>query len=243
MSGTTVIASAHGASLYVTPFLRPKVDVPAIDRVLARYRLARVEGGPLPVEFIVSRELDPHTSASLARDLRELGLVVRVVPRGDITQSARIGQALLVPVMIGGFASLGLTWGMVLPLPAWFATLGAMFLSAAGIHSLLSFLALSSAARLPVLAAEPPPASLVGDVSELVAGLPEHVARPLLERARDLEARARQNPDGAAARELERMREDLAEQRERDDERTAQELRRDLAQARAAMHEASRNRG
>ncbi|MEN0064443.1 MAG: hypothetical protein AAGA48_20010 [Myxococcota bacterium] len=241
MSAHTVIASAHGTSLYLAPYLKPRVDTKGLDRVLARYGLYRAESGPLPVEFVVSRDLDGHTSAALARDLREVGLVVRVVPRSDITMSARIGQATVVPMMLGPFAVLAMTWALALLPPPFGSIMAALSIGLVGLHAMASFVTLSQSMRLPLFTTMPPANSVVRDVSDLVAGLPEHVARPLLERARDLEARARVNPDGAAARELESMRADLAEERERQDERDARDLRRDLAQARAAMREATRN--
>jgi len=242
LSGHTVIASAHGASLYLAPYLRPSVDRKALDRVLARYGLHRLEDGPLPIEFVVSRELDAHGSASLARELRELGLVVRVVPRPDITISARISQALLAPAMLGSMVGLGLTWSLALLPGPLGPLLGLLLTGVVGLHALASFTTLAASSRLPVLAATLPADSVVRDVTDLVAGLPEAVARPLLERARDLEARARLNPEGAAARELESMRRDLAEEREQLDQQEARSLRRDLAQARAAMREAGRER-
>lgn len=240
MSAHTVIASAHGASLYLAPYLRPTIDLKALDRVLARYDLYRVDSAPMPIEFVISRDLDAHTSAALARDLREIGLVVRVVPRPDITMSARIGNAMLAPMMLGSLAALGMTWSLALLPGPLGPVLGALGVSAVGVHALASFAALAQATRLPLVATTPPPNSVVRDVSALVAGLPDHVARPLLERARDLEARARANPDGVAARELDAMRKDLAEEREQQIEREARDLRRDLAQARAAMREAER---
>ncbi|MEO0603977.1 MAG: hypothetical protein AAF211_21245 [Myxococcota bacterium] len=241
MSAHTVIASGHGPTLYLAPYVRPRIDRPALDKVLARYELHRLEDGPLPIEFVVSRELDAHDSAALARDLRAIGLVVRVVPRGDITISARISQALLGPAMIGSMLGLGLLWSLALIPGVFGPVVGITLVCLVGLHALVSFTTLVSSTRMPLVAARLPENSVVRDVSDLVTGLPETVARPLLERARDLEARARRNPDGAAARELEAMRSDLADEREQLDETEARSLRRDLAQARAAMREAGRH--
>ncbi|MCP4808535.1 MAG: hypothetical protein GY913_18965 [Proteobacteria bacterium] len=240
---TTVIASRHGARLHVLPAGTAPLDVDAVRRVLARHGLGLVEGAELPTanEFIAAQDLDPAAAGRLAEDLRAIGLTVRVVNRTGLTTSNRMALATsahaaigLAGVMALSAGAIGLAEGNVLVAAAMLA-LGvvASGLSLTNIVSLLR----SGGNRLLVAGTTSEAPLLTEKLADLSEGLPEHLAEPLLERARRLEAHARQDPEGEAARELQQLVDELGQSKDQAAADEARELRAELARARRAMKE------
>lgn len=242
---STVIASPLSTfALWLTPWRTTPPDPLALDRVLAKYGLELLPGTHRGLEFIAGDGLEPADAAALAEELRGLGLHARVAPRDDIHSSSRITNAfvaqffgfvgtipialVIVPAMIGFRPNLWAIWALVV-------SLGLASLTAA------ISVALRGGNRLEVAAVRPRSsdalASAVAEVRRLAAWLPEHVGTPLLERTRQLAARAHARPNGQAAAELRELAEELTAKHDLHDAAEARALRSELARAQNAVRE------
>ena len=228
---STVVASSLPTwALWLTPWRATLPDSHALDRVLAKYGLEPLPGGHRGLEFIAGQGLTPDEAASLAEDLRNLGLHARVSQKDVLTSSSRIANAFVAQF-----------FGFIATVPLALTLLPAVGVAApvAGVT-----IALSGGNRLE-LAAEPPSddqgmGATVAAVRRIAALLPEHVGAPMLERTRRLAARANAQPDGEAAAELRAMAEDLTAEQDHRDAEEARALKRELAEARRAMRELQR---
>ena len=238
---TTVIASAHGASLFLFPLAGGAVDKDALEAVLRRHGLAPLADPGRSPEFVAARGLSLADAHALAEDLRGIGLQVRVVPRDDIRLSSRVGQALSAWFISGVFTLPGLVMlasgeigavGLVPVAVAALAALNAAVVGARGGNRLPVIADRSSIEEAPVLTA----------IEDLRGSLPDTLADDLLERARVLVRRARTNPDGQAAAELRTLSAELEGLRDEADVAEVRDLRGQLARARAALTETERLR-
>lgn len=249
---TTVIASRHGPLLALLPVASPATDVAQVQQVLARHGLTLAASSDLARtnEFIAAQGLDPERAAALADDLRAVGLTVRVVNQTDLTRSARVGNALAAQMLGGMFAFGAFAIGFAPILDALkdggaFATWPLPFM-AAGLAAMLAFafnalvLQRGGGTTLGVAgggALHPTSRQLADQLSELEALLPEHVAAPLLARARRLQEHARSDPEGEAARELGALVEELRQLSDQEAAEDVRQLRDEVRRARQAVRE------
>ncbi|TNE88804.1 MAG: hypothetical protein EP330_13515 [Deltaproteobacteria bacterium] len=235
---TTVIASAHTWTLTLAPWATGAVDERALEGVLAKYGLELMPGATRANEFIAAQDLPQKQAAKLAEELRELGLVVRVVNRTGLTRSQRVGTAI---------AGLGMA-AFLLPVFAFALeqemTSGLnLALLPLALLAFVNFVVLQrrDAGRLAVAGAQVEPhadgelALLLAEIRELGDELPEHIVAPLRDRAERvareggassaaisaLASEVRADRDQRAAAEVDALREELHRAR-----RAAAELRR-----------------
>lgn len=218
---TTVIASRHGAALYLAPWKPGQVDVVAVRAAAAAHGVDLFDAELLNTqpEAIVAAGLDVARAARFAAALREQGLTVRVVNDPKIHQSARLGNAIAALFLAGILLS-----PFVLPaLLAWF---NALFLLSAG-----TSLPLAGAPKeQPLLA--------MRALDRLRAlELPAHILDPLVAKAEVLAQQAAAEPEGPADRALQELIADLDSDGAAQIAQTASTLRSELAMARRAARE------
>ena len=243
---STVIASAYGPATWLLPLARPPIDEGRLDLVLAKHGLTLLPGSASSVEFVAGTDLSAQSAAALAEDLRALGLVVRVVPRGELRWSTRIGVVFLGYFMAAMGGMLVLQAGIAMMAKGMGGT-GALVLAVGAFLMAMSVInAVVVQARggqaLPLAGAAPEEgggiAGVVASVRRLAGSLPDHVGRPLVDQVRVLESRARANPEGEAARELRELAAELGEVCDEADAEAVRDLRADLMRTRQAMREA-----
>lgn len=242
---TTVIASRHGTRLFLLPAASRALDVEAVRVVLERHGQTLLEGSELAStnEIIAAQGLDPEAASRLAEDLRGIGLTVRVVNRTGLTGSQRVGNALAVQMMFGMTGLLALLGGYT-GLHEGSAILGAALLAlgvaAIGL-ALLNAIILQrhGGARLRLAGTQRAagPLGLTDQLADLTAHLPDHLLAPILARARKLEAHARRDPDGEAARELEALLGELRDSADLDAADEARSLAEEVRRAQRAVRE------
>lgn len=250
---SSVIASRHRQFLAaVLPWTSRALDVEAVRAVLARHGLALVDSDSLATanELLVGEDLDPVDAEALAADLREAGLHARVVHRSGLTGSRRMANA-FAATLLTGVAGFGGT--MLALIPVIDAAKDAAAIPAASYVGLAAGLAVLGAAVLNGLATQRGGGTrlqlagrvrsaderrVTDELAELVAGLPDHVARPLLDRARRLEVHARQDPDGEAAAALRTLVDDLRRGADAEAAEEVEALRDEVDAARRALAEA-----
>ncbi|MFK7930401.1 MAG: hypothetical protein AB8H79_19590 [Myxococcota bacterium] len=254
---TTVIASRHHATLMVAPLAGPALDKDALTQVLHRHGLRLIDGTDLATahEFIAAEDVEPAAAAALAEDLRSIGLHARVVNRTGLTGSRRVGQAIATQLMTG---MVGLSVFMMSLLPVIDAMkdgdvfgnplaaiplgMGVLAMGWAAVNGLVlqqrggSGIRLAGKDRLSVSEDR----QLTDQLSDLLADLPPEMSASLMERARELEVHARNEPEGRAAAELRALVDEIRNDVDADAAQAAVSLREEVARARRAIREAQK---
>ncbi len=220
---TTVIASRHGAALYLAPWLPSAVDPAAVREVAAAHGVDLFDAELLRtrLEVVVASGLEPAPAARLASALRQQGLTVRVVNDPSITQSARLSTA--VALLLLAAIALG-----PLVVPALLALVNAAIIGTGG----LSLPVVGVPSARPALAVK-----VLDRLRALGDELPAHVLDPLVDKAEALAREATVNPEGPAIPALRDLLADLEAEGEVQVQSTGRSLRRELAQARRASRE------
>lgn len=238
---TTVTVSRIGRELgFASWATSSTIDADSLREVLGRHGLELLPGPLDRNELIVAQGLSPARAAELAQDLRAIGLTVDVINEVEISESRRVKTALdlslaafffILPfVVLAGLMTQILMAG-VLSLLGVFFLLNAMALVWRGGTSLVTVGAVRES---------PVQGDLARWEQSLRTELPEHVLKPLLEQARELESEARRDPDGPAAAALEALLADADQDRRAETVDKARALRAELSLARRAAAEVGR---
>ncbi len=222
-AGTTLVASAYGASLYLAPWWTPDIDEGRIREVFRAHRVKLVDPGVVTgkLEFVAAAGLSADRATAFARDLRDAGLNVRVVNDPQITQSARLSNALALCMLVAMF-----TFPIVLPALIAIVNLLTIWTNGVG---------------LPMAGSTVSGESLEDRVHDMIdvlePSLADDVVASLRAQARALGRDAELDPEGPAAGALREVLADLGGKREAEVAARARRLKDDLRRARAAASE------